>query len=327
MTILVSICAGIIPMMVYPVFFYWMDRYEKEPVALLALVFAWGFFPAAILSLISQLLLNTPVMLLDESGIASEVLGGIFFAPITEEIFKGLAVALVFFVLQGEFDGIFDGIIYGAMVGFGFAAIENILYFLNADGDPALIVLRAVVFGLNHALYTSMIGIGFGIARYNRSAFVRIAAPLGGLIVAIALHMAHNTAATLAAFASGVFLIPAVLLNWLLVTVVFVIMLLSIRKERDWMTEQLLAEVDLGTLPKEHYDYLTSPMGRFQFRLRALNSGGFGNWWRAGKYMQIVTKLAYRKHANVQHGERRGSTRADIEASRAQVLELRNLLG
>lgn len=322
MTVLVSICAGIIPMVIYPIFFYWMDRYEKEPIVLLAAVFAWGFIPAALLSLISQLILNTPVMLLDESGIASQVVGSIFLAPITEEIFKGMAVALVFFVLRGEFDGVFDGIIYGAMVGFGFAAIENILYFLTADGDPALIVLRAFVFGLNHALYTSMIGIGFGLSRHRSSLFVRIGAPLVGLLLAIILHMAHNTAATLAAFASGAFLIPAVLLNWLLVTVVFVIMLLSIRQERVWLTEQLRSEVDLGTLTLEQYKFAISSTGRFQFRLRAFQSGGFENWWRAGKYLQMLTKLAYRKHSSSRLGEGRVAGEDDIKIFRARAVEI-----
>ncbi len=326
MTVLVSICGGIIPMLIYPLFFYWMDRYEKEPIILLAVVFAWGFIPAAILSIISQVILNTPVMLLDESGIASEVIGSIFWAPITEEIFKGLAVAFVFFILRGEFDGVFDGIIYGAMVGFGFAAIENILYFLSAQGDPLLIFFRAFVFGLNHALYTSMIGIGFGLARHRRSPFLRLAAPLVGLLVAIALHMAHNIVATLVIFASGAFLLAGILLNWLLVTVVFVTMLLSIRQERKWVTKQLLSEVELGTLTQKQYESVTSPAGRFWFRVQAFQNGGVRNWWRAGKYLQVLTKLAYRKQSNMQAGEILGANEGDIAAFRERAISIRDQL-
>ena len=38
-----SILAAIIPMMIYPIFVYWMDRYEKEPIGLLTTTFLWGF--------------------------------------------------------------------------------------------------------------------------------------------------------------------------------------------------------------------------------------------------------------------------------------------
>jgi hypothetical protein len=49
-------------------------------------------------------------------------------APIVEEFLKGLAVVIVFFIFYKEFDSILDGIIYGGIVGLGFAATENTIY-------------------------------------------------------------------------------------------------------------------------------------------------------------------------------------------------------
>lgn len=144
MTFLVAVIAGIVPMLIYPFFLYWMDRYEKEPLGLVLAVFLWGFLPAAILSLITQLVLGIPFMLLDEAGQLADAVTVSVVAPITEEFFKGLAVLLVFLLWRYEFDGVFDGIIYGSLVGFGFAAIENVLYFMSGEALGILILIARV---------------------------------------------------------------------------------------------------------------------------------------------------------------------------------------
>ncbi len=71
--------------------------------------------------------------------------------------------------MRHEFDGVLDGLIYGVLIGFGFAMTENFFYFIGAFDEggfvnlTAVIILRSVVFGLNHAFYTSLTGIGFGL--------------------------------------------------------------------------------------------------------------------------------------------------------------------
>lgn len=60
--------------------------------------------------------------------------------------------------MRHEFDGVLDGLTYGAIIGFGFAMTENFLYFIGAFSEggfvdlTVLIFLRAVIFGLNHTL-------------------------------------------------------------------------------------------------------------------------------------------------------------------------------
>jgi len=322
MNVGLSIFAGIIPMTIYPFFFYWMDRYEKEPLPLLFGIFLWGFIPAAVLSLVSQLILGVPFMLLDETGFASELAGTIVLAPITEEIFKGMAVWIVYLILRSEFDGVFDGIVFGAMVGFGFAAIENILYFISADGAYGLIFLRAFVFGLNHALYTAMTGVGFGIARHARTPLTRFVAPIGGLLAAMLLHGLHNGIATLATYASGLFIILAVLLNWIAVAGVFTIMMVSLRRERQWIQDHLRPEISLGTLSQAQYDQVAAPGKRFAARLEALQTGGLTRFNATGKFFLALTELAYKKHANQVNGEKHGATTAEIEKLRSRAAQM-----
>lgn len=325
MNVLVAILAGVVPMLIYAFFLYWMDRYEKEPLGLLSGTFLWGVMPAATLSLITQLIFGFPLMLLDRSGLLAEVIGAVFIAPVTEEFFKGLAVLAVFLLWHNEFDSVFDGIIYGGMVGFGFAAIENVLYFLEAD--TSLILVRAVLFGLNHAFFTSLTGIGFGIARHARHVLVRWLAPLGGLVAAMVAHGLHNTIVTFAAEAPALCLL-AILADWGGVLFVFVVMLLAIRRERQWIVDELREEVALQTLSEGQYALVSSPVRRLGARLNALFLGGPLAYWRAGRYFQMLTELAYKKHAHHRRGEAGaslsliGKMRTEVRALSAELADL-----
>ena len=313
-----ALLAGIVPMMIYPLFLYWMDRFEKEPLGLLAAVFLWGFFPAALFSLISQVILGAPFYLADVGGKAVDVISSSIFAPITEEIFKSLAVLAVYLFWRNEFDGVFDGILYGSLVGFGFAAIENVLYFLDADASTVL--LRGVIFGLNHAFFTSLTGIGFGIARHSPRRIVRFAAPLLGLLAAMLAHSIHNTSLEMVDFTPAVLCLTFVA-DWGGVALVFITMVVAIRRERKWIVTQLSDEVSEGTLNAEQYAITVSPSRRFAILLNAMLSGGPATWWKVARYLDMLTELAYKKHAFTRRGEAGASSEA-IKALRTQAAAL-----
>ncbi|MBN1310416.1 MAG: PrsW family intramembrane metalloprotease [Anaerolineae bacterium] len=317
MSILV-IAAGIIPMLIYPLFLYWMDRYEKEPLGLLAAAFLWGFVPAAILSLVTQIIFGIPFLFIDETGQLSDLVMTVVFAPISEEFFKGFAVLIVYLILHNEFDGIFDGIIYGGLVGFGFAAVENILYFSEYGLD--LFFTRAVLFGLNHAFFTSLTGIGFGIARHAHSLLWRWIAPLLGLLLAIFAHALHNISIILTE-QSAVFLCLGILADWGGVMIIFVIMVAAIRQERQWIIEQLQEEIGLGTLSQLQYAVTCSPARRFGMRLGTLMTGRLSLWWQTGLYFNKLTELAYKKHAHSRRDEA-GARQTHIDALRSQAGDL-----
>src|SRR2546423_1696685 len=64
-----------------------------------------------------------------------------------------------------------DGIVYGSLVGIGFAMTENVLYFGREYvqdglvGVGLLFYFRVVLGGLGHALYTGTTGAALGYAR------------------------------------------------------------------------------------------------------------------------------------------------------------------
>jgi RsiW-degrading membrane proteinase PrsW (M82 family) len=297
MLALIALAAGILPMVGYALIVYWLDRYEREPLALVGALFFWGFIPSAVLALITQLIFEVPLMLMDASAFGN-VVGAIVAAPITEEIFKGIGVLLVYLLLRYEFDDVFDGVVYGSLVGFGFAAIENVLYFLSGDTAdlPVLIFMRAFMFGLNHALFTSLTGIGFGIARNTRSSFMRFLAPLAGLTAAITAHALHNLGVTLAESggAGSLLCILSTLVNWGGILFIIILLIITLQRHRSYLVRFLAQEVQNGTLRADQYEVVCSLARRRRARMAALLSGNLTNWWRYEQFFSTCSKLAFR---------------------------------
>lgn len=201
--LIVSLFAAVVPTVAYSIAFYWADRYEREPRSLIVIAFVWGAIPAILLSLLGELALGTPFVSNAES-LEAALVAGVVVAPIVEEIMKSAALLGLYMWKRNEFDGVLDGLIYGALVGFGFAMTENFLYFIGAyqdggfSGLSLVIVIRAIIFGLNHAFYTGLIGIGFGLARNEPRRLVRLVWIALGLGAAIIVHALHNLGVTVA---------------------------------------------------------------------------------------------------------------------------------
>lgn len=247
--LVISIVAAIIPTVFYVLLFYWADRYEREPLWLASMAFVWGAVPAIILSIIAELWLGWNWIDAPDSMTGAIVEGAII-APIVEELVKAAALLLIFWLMRHEFDGVLDGIVYGGLIGFGFAMTENFFYFVGAYDEGGyqqltiVIFLRAVLFGLNHAFYTGLTGIGFGLARNSRSRNIAVRWILLGLIGAIVTHSLHNLGASLAAFnLAGLGLSLIVAVAGILLVLVAVI--LSWRHERSSLRLELAEEIGI----------------------------------------------------------------------------------
>jgi protease PrsW len=205
----VGIVAAIVPVPVLVLCFLWLDRYEPEPVKYLLFCFGWG----ACLATGVALLVNTTASRLFPRLGLPEALVAVLVAPFIEESMKALGPVLLFWRRRRAFSGIIDGIVYCGLSATGFAMVENILYLggygyaQNADkygalsGAAAVItifIVRIVMTGFAHPLFTSMTGIGLGIAARSVHARVRWFAPLAGLIVAMMLHGTWNLMSTVA---------------------------------------------------------------------------------------------------------------------------------
>lgn len=300
--VLVSVVAAVLPTLFYAGLIYWVDRYEKEPVWLLSAAFVWGAVP----SIIFAFLINTvaslgPYMLLDSSS--AELISASFIAPPVEETLKGVALLGIVLFARQEIDSPLDGIIYGAMVGMGFAMVENVYYFLNvyAEGGTEAwtinIFLRAVVFGLNHALFSSVTGLGLAVGYLARDRVVRYGAPLAGWIAAMFLHFVHNLSASL----GGVLCLIALFSDYGGIFLIFLIIIWALVQEGRWIKEHLADEVPRGTLTAEQYAIASSSLRRLAFRFDRWSAQGYRGFRNSGRFYHKASELAYKKRHFARH--------------------------
>jgi RsiW-degrading membrane proteinase PrsW (M82 family) len=288
MMTLIAILAATIPTAIYGMLIWWLDRYEKEPPWLIAAAFLWGSLPAIGLAVLFELGLQVP---LAHSPLGPDLTSwGV--APLVEEPVKALALVGMFVLVRREFDGPLDGIVYGSLVGFGFSMTENLLYFLRYSAElSALFWVRSVFFGLNHALYCSMVGLALGAVRYRSSRPATLLAFAGGLALAILFHALHNYAAR--------YQFAGLFFSWLIqssgVVVVLAIAVLAWRNERQWIEQELGDEVRAGVLSAAEYAEVASPARRVRRQLRALLTSGWARYRQTRRMHQLATELAFCK--------------------------------
>src|SRR5215471_2100990 len=142
------ICATL-PVPIYVMLLLWIDRYESEPLWMLATAFFWGALVAIFIAIILNTINGEIAAAATQSRQIGQNFGAVISAPIVEESAKAFILLLLFFLKRDEFDGIVDGVVYAGMVGLGFAMTENILYYGRAvqEGAGALtfiLILRGM---------------------------------------------------------------------------------------------------------------------------------------------------------------------------------------
>lgn len=248
LVLIASLAAAIVPTGLYVLAVWWLDRYEKEPLHLLAAAFIWGALPAIVVALILELVTDASIAsIVTLSQGTSDVLNASVVAPVVEEVVKAGAVLGIIVLFPTEFDGVLDGIIYGSVVGIGFAMTENLLYFVSAWSEGgfeswSVVVLgRALVFGFSHAMFTAFTGIGLGMAYSRRRTALRLAFAAAGLGAAVVAHVLHNLF-----LSAGGLCFVSLLADWLGLLVVGAVAAAAWRRERRWIYEELAHEVSLG---------------------------------------------------------------------------------
>jgi RsiW-degrading membrane proteinase PrsW (M82 family) len=274
--------ATIIPSALYAFAVWWLDRYEKEPLRLLLIVFLWGAIPGAIVAVAARFL----------------VVGAL--APVITESVKALAIAFIYLRYRKEFNDLLDGVTYGAMTGVGFALTTNLITYVlgflvgGFDFLRASVLLNGVAFGLSEAFYGAVIGLGFGVAQSSRDKAQAIIAPLIALVVAILLHIANDALRDLAVGGQPALVVIPFLATWGGIVAVIAIVFLSIRKDQQTLQQQLEIERDLRTLTPNEYFYLSTPVRQSQALARALRSG-VKEFARTLRLVELARQLAFRR--------------------------------
>ncbi|MET1005308.1 MAG: PrsW family intramembrane metalloprotease [Propionibacteriaceae bacterium] len=134
--------------------------------------------------------------------LVAETWGPAITAPITEETLKLLGVAVIALIAHNAVRSTLDGLFFGVLVGLGFQVIEDFSYALTAGAAGGLddmvttFLFRSVLGGLfSHAVYTGITGAGLGylIARKDKSWAQRIGAAVGLFLLAMGIHFLWNS--------------------------------------------------------------------------------------------------------------------------------------
>jgi RsiW-degrading membrane proteinase PrsW (M82 family) len=294
-----SVLAAVVPMVALLAIVWWLDRYDREPVWLLAMVFTWGAVGAVLLALPTTLvvhgsmlsaltLLEAPLWLLERVAV-------VLVAPVAEEPAKGIVLLMVLF--HRHFDNMTDGFVYGAAAGLGFGMTENLLFFLDVADDPSTwgstVAVRTLYSALMHTTATATLGAALGHARFRGTAALVGWGALG-LVGALAVHGLWNALAS--SPSEGLWLVDRLLLPAEALLAFGMFQLCLLEESRTIRTE-LLEEVQRGVLPPGHPDVLAS-------------------WWRRtgtgwlpphvdhDTYVRLATELAMRKRQRRELGER-----------------------
>jgi RsiW-degrading membrane proteinase PrsW (M82 family) len=326
-----ALAAGALLSIVPFAILWFLDRRERESPWLFALAFLWGAIIATGLALplnnaifveIARWLEQHPALKDMLGPDAVTIIGAPIAGPLVEEVTKGLGLVLLFWLLRAEFDNVRDGFVYGALIGLGFTWFETALYvtrgFVETGTAPFGLQLgwRYALFGLaGHAMFTGIFGAFLGVARQTHSALLKLAAPLMGLLLAIAAHWLNNvlplvfaiagarsgekppTMEEANAAAAGVgFLdawiggsLSALTLFLPFVVILAVTLLKSGRWERRIIREELADEIGIHVTPREYEAILADGV------LRTRRIEGAAKKVSAA-LIEAQHELAFRKH-------------------------------
>ncbi|MCW4048401.1 MAG: PrsW family glutamic-type intramembrane protease [Candidatus Bathyarchaeota archaeon] len=184
--------AGYAAPLVFLIWIFRSDRYEREPIALVAYCFGWGAF-SGIAAGVLNTLITGPLL-------------GVGGAGIIEEPLKALGIYLIAknTRVKEEFNDHLDGMIYGAAAGAGFAGLENFWYIsemvLNLNYPPFTAIIVRSLTAFMHIAWSAIVGRSLGLAKAIKGeiTFVDL---VPGVIVAALLHMVWNLSPPFIAFA------------------------------------------------------------------------------------------------------------------------------
>ncbi len=329
--LIIGLVCATLPVPIYVMLLLWIDRYESEPLWMLATAFFWGALIAVFVAFIFNTGISIIAMIATHNAQVGESVGAVISAPIVEESCKASILLVLFLWKKDEFDGIVDGIVYAGMVGLGFAMTENVLYYGRAvqgglGGLTFIFILRGMAAPFSHPLFTSMTGIGLGWSRQSNNAFVKVLAPLFGFMLAILMHATWNGSAVFggaAGFFVSYFLImgPAFIITLMVIA-------FSLRREGRIVRQFLYPDYQRGFFDPSEYEKLCTIHGRMGLSWNALTQQGFSKWRTRMRCNQLASELAFHR-SRVARGIGRDPQQAQQRESEylAMLNEMRRLLG
>jgi RsiW-degrading membrane proteinase PrsW (M82 family) len=299
--------------------FLWLDRWEREQPSRLASAFVWGASFAALSSIWSQEWLQS----FFDAAVGTDFtvwFRPLVITPVTEEVFKGLFLVWLLVYRRRQITGLLDGIVYGALVGAGFAFTEQILYlgrtivtFVASDpsDDSAVVtlvlsfVLRMVMVPFFHSFLVAIFGLGAAAAAGRHSRAARFWLASAGLLVAIVLHGVWDWAGLAGADPFLLFKIYGVVMMPLFSAMVVLAIVLR-HREGKAITAALPGLARDGHIAEHEVATLANLGQRRRWRRDVRRRSGRAAARAAGRYQAEASALAIRTTRAERSGRRDG---------------------
>lgn len=308
----------------YLLFIWWLDRYEREPIWVVALTFLWGALGGTCISCFLNTWLEGGTAALIGAK-AADVFGTVVIAPTVEEFMKAL-VFIPLLAFGRQVDNRTDGLIYGAATGLGFACIENLLYYAKtaSQGYDVLfgtILMRTLFTSLLHCSSSAMLGMALGYASHRAGALRWILWPTLGYACAVINHATWNGLSVLTSkigMASGgaLTMLLGILILMGVSLLMFILTQSSLHSEHKIIRHYLTEEARRGFLPLEHAEIIP-------YWLKRRKAGWLPGHINKESYLKAATLLAFRHHQlEIAQGERRQQYLDEIAAYRQELAKM-----
>jgi hypothetical protein len=237
----------------------------------------------------------------------------IFLGPLAAEAAKGAALLLLVWLLRNEFDGVRDGLVYGAFIGLGYLIATTMVLLARAyleTGTLAavnIVLWRFVFLGLNdHTLWTATFGAAVGLAIQTERRWLMITAPLAGFLLGLLGNILFQTVtigffggtlgwfgypldsfAVFGAIPSGIVWLAAAVSTLALQFPLYLLLLAALiwsgRWERQLLERELQGEVGTPSITAAEYAALLAGRAVAQLTL-----AGWLATWRAGRLPETL---------------------------------------
>ncbi len=317
---------------VWTLLFVWLDRFRRQAFWMYLVAWGWGASIATLGAMYLNSWLGELMMVRGAGDPGAGARAAVFSAPFIEEACKATIVFALAVLVRHRVASILQSVTLAGLSATGFAFTENIVYYARArvyasyqrgagDADAAvasLFRLRGIYTSFGHMLFTSMTGIGIGIAVRTRSKLVRVLAPLTGYVLAATLHMSFNGISSTSGSTSQ--LMPYYFLALGLVAAVVAFLVFQTYRESRRIRQRLTDFVRMGWLDERDPTVYSSWWRRIWILTVAARRGR-ASWSASRRFMIAITDLAYTRDAVV-----RGVVDAAGDTyERALLVELRGL--
>jgi hypothetical protein len=229
--------------------------------------------------------------------------------------------------------------VYGALIGAGFAMVENFVYFAtNSKNFLLFLIVGRVVLGwLSHSTFTVCFGAALGYVRHTRVRWRQIVVPLVGYLCAVGLHSVFDfvdfyaSALVLASpnnpsvtLFSLVAIIGDYIPPFIAQMMILYFLIKSLAHEAAVIREFLAPEVSNGVVRVDEYALLQNSFQRTKKERQVLFRYGIKQWLLVKALYQTEIGLAFRKwHVSMGDKPKLGYRRQPEDVYRQLIGRLR----